>query len=70
VDDLIGREYEQAEHRMAGDFRGSTHADMTGAERVLEPVVCPLDDRADAVSDGSGIGMAGGALGSRGSGLA
>ncbi len=48
---------------MAGDFRGAPHADMTGAERVLEPGVGPLDDRADAVSDGSGVGMAGGSLG-------
>ncbi|MCY4239322.1 MAG: hypothetical protein OXC93_13415, partial [Rhodospirillaceae bacterium] len=30
---------------------------MTGAERVLEPGIGPLDDRADAVSEGSGVGM-------------
>jgi len=70
-DDLIGGQCEQTEHQMAGDPRigvrgrpcGATHPDVAGAELVLEPGVGPLDDGTDAVSDGSGIGMAGGALG-------
>ena len=65
---MVGRECEQAEHQMAGDFRGSPHPDMTGAELVLEPG--PLDDRADAISESSGVGIAGSAPGLRGSGLA
>ncbi len=36
---------------------------MAGAELVLEPGTGPLDGGADAVSDGSGIGMAGSAPG-------
>ncbi len=59
---MVGRECEQAEHQMAGDFRGSPHPDMTGAERVLEAGVCPLDDRADAVSDGLSVGITGSTL--------
>jgi len=55
---------------MASDLCGSAHADIAGTELVLESGIGPLDGGADAVSDGSGIGMAGGALGSRGSGLA
>ena len=40
----------------------SARTDTTGIALVLEPDVGPLDDGADAVSDGSDIGMAGGAL--------
>lgn len=59
ADHLVGGQCEQAEHRMAGDFCRAAHSDMARAELVLEARAGPLDGSADAVSDGSGIGMAG-----------
>ncbi len=63
ADHLVGGQCEQTEHEMAGDFCRTAHAYMAGAELVLEPGIGPLDGGTDAVSDGSGIGMAGSAPG-------
>jgi len=66
ADRPIGSRGGKAEHQMARDPGGTAHADMVGAEFVLEKCIGPLDGGVDAVGHRSGIDLAGGATGGAG----